>query len=114
MPGSTDLGTVRIRNEVIGTIASMAAQEVKGVVEVWKGSNPLASLTGQSGVRVETVDQDVQIWMNLVVEYGVNLPEVASAVQDQVREMIEQMTQLHPTEVHVAIRHVQTKKGGTK
>lgn len=110
MAGAADLGTVQIRNEVIGTIAAMAAEEVKGVVGVWKGANPLERLTRRSGVRIETKDQDVRIWVNLVVEYGVNLPEVAGDVQDRVREMVEQMTQLQPVEVRVAIHHVQLKK----
>ncbi|PIQ82102.1 MAG: Asp23/Gls24 family envelope stress response protein [Candidatus Omnitrophica bacterium CG11_big_fil_rev_8_21_14_0_20_64_10] len=109
MARRADLGTVQIRNEVIGTIAAMAAVEVEGVIEVWKGGSPWSAWTGRSGVRVETQDQDVRIWLDLVVAYGANLPETAGRVQDRVREMVERMTQLNPLEVNVSIHHVQSR-----
>lgn len=112
MSRRTDLGSVQIRNEVIGSIASLAAQEVKGVVGVWKGPAPLGFLPGNSGVRVEVQDEDVRLWLNLIVEYGVSLPEVAGQVQERVQEMVEQMTQLSPVEVHVSIHHIKSKSKG--
>lgn len=113
MSKKTDLGSVKIRNEVIGSIASLAAREVEGVVEVWRGSWPLGWLPGFSGVRVETRDQDVRLWLSLIVEYGANLPEVATRVQDRVQERVEQMTQLSAVEVHVSIHHVRPKAKGS-
>ncbi len=110
MAHKTDLGTVQIHNEVIGTIASLAASEVEGVVGIWRGIIPLSSLLGNTGVRVQVQDQEVRLWLSLVVEYGVNLPAVASQVQERVREMIERMTHLTAVEVHVSIHHVKPKR----
>ena len=76
---------------------------------MWKGPAPLGFFPGNSGVRVETQEQDVRLWLNLIVEYGVNLPDVAVQVQDRVSEMVEQMTQLAPVEVHVSIHHIKSK-----
>lgn len=109
MARKTDLGSVQIRNEVIGSIASLAAEEVEGVIGVWKGPCFLRFLPGFSGVRVETQDQDVRLWLSLVVEYGVRLPEVAAQVQARVQEMVERMTQLTAVEVHVSIHHIKAK-----
>lgn len=112
MPGRTELGAVQIRNEVIASIAAQAAQEVEGVCGVWRGWWPaLPFLPAGMGVKVETQDQEVRLWMRLVTEYGVSLPEVALRVQDRVREMVERMTNLLVSEVHVSIQHVRAKGG---
>ena len=112
MSRQTDLGTVQVRNEVIGTVASLAAQEVEGVVGVWPGIFPISIFLKDGGVRVDTKGEEVRLWLSLVVEYGVSLPAVASQVQERVREMIEKMTNLTAVEVHVSIHHVE--KSGAK
>lgn len=112
MPQQTDLGTVQIHNEVIGTIASLAAQEVPGVLGVWDGPlpDPLKRWIKSKGVKVETSNGEARVWINLVVEYGSNLSDVAVQVQDRARDMIEQMTGLTAAEVHVNIHHVKVKR----
>lgn len=111
MSRKTDSGTIQIHNAVVATIAALAAQEVQGVVEVWRGANPLKWISGNTGVRVSAQDQDLRLWLSLVVEYGVDLPSVAAQVQDRVREMIERTTHLTPLEVNVSIHHVKSKGG---
>ena len=113
MPGqqTTDLGAVQIRNDVVATIASLAAKEVEGVIGIWQEPWALRLLLGNGGVRVEIRDQEVRLWVNLVVEYGVNLPAVAAQVQDRIKDMVEQMTQLNPVEVHVSIHQVKARRG---
>lgn len=109
MSQKTDLGTVQIHNTVIATIAALAAQEVQGVVGVWRGVTPLGWIRGNTGVRVQAQDQDLRLWLSLVVEYGVDLPSVAGQVQDRVRQMLEQTTHLSPAEVNVSIHHVKPR-----
>ena len=111
MSAKTDLGTVQIQDRVVRTIASLAAQEVQGVVGIWQGVFPWAVWTKRSGVRVEIQDQEVRLWLALIVEYGVGLPQVAAQVQDRVREMVERMTHLTVVEVHVGIYHVKGVPG---
>ncbi len=109
MAHRTDLGSVQIRNEVVCTIAALAAREVEGVVGIRQGPWFLRETLG-GGVRVEIQDQEVRLWVSLVVEYGVNLPHVAAQVQDKVRDMVEHMTQLNPVEVHVSIHQVKARR----
>ncbi len=111
MSRRTDLGTLQIRNDVIGNIALLAAQEVQGVADAWRGIFPANLIPDNGAVRVETRDQEVRLWLNLVAEYGIPLPELAAQVQDRVREMVERMTNLNVVEVNVGIRHVR-KRGG--
>ena len=114
MAQKTDLGMVQIRNEVVGTIAALAAQEVQGVAEIWRGIFPLLPWGRNLGVWVQIQDQEVRVALNLVAEYGVSLPQVAVAVQGRVREMIERMTNLSTVEVHVSIHHVKPKRSVSK
>ena len=111
MPGrSTDLGSVQIRNEVVCTIASLAAREVEGVIGIWQAPWLLRGPGTGGGVRVEIHDQEVRLWVSLVAEYGVNLPHIAAQVQDKVWDMVEHMTQLNPIEVHVSIHQVKARR----
>lgn len=114
MAHGTDLGAVQIRNEVIGSIAALAAREVDGVMGVWKGL-PLPGWLGGagSGVRVQIQEVEAKIWIPLVVEYGVNLPHVAAQVQDKVREAVEQMTQLAAVEVNVRIQQIKPRRSAS-
>lgn len=106
----TELESVHIRNEVIGSIASLAALEVEGIVGIWKGPLLFRSFPGGAGVRVEIQDREVRIWISLVAEYGMPLPQVAVQVQERVRDMVEQMTQLSAVEVHVVIHEIKQKR----
>lgn len=110
MSKNTDLGTVVVRNEVIASIAAIAAQEIPGVVDLWRGPLPFLSFLGNTGVRVETRDQDVRLWINLVAEYDMSLPQLAAHVQDRVREVLERMTHMNAVEVNIGIHHVQPKR----
>ena len=111
IPGQqTDLGAVQIRNDVVATIAALAAREVDGVVGIWQELWVLRPLLGSGGVRVEIRDQDVRLWVGLVAEYGVNLAVVAAQVQDRVKDRVEQMTQLNPVEVQVSIQQVKARR----
>ena len=111
MSNKTDLGAVQIRNEVIGTIASLAAQEVEGVAGIWR---PLLRRfsSRNTGVQVEMRDQDIRLWLDLVAHYGADLPTMAARVQDHVREMVDRMTHLNVVEVNVSIHHVKAKRTG--
>lgn len=112
MPGGrTDLGAVQIRNDVVSTIAVLAAREVDGVIGIWQEPWLLRPLLGNGGVRVEIRDQEVRLWVSLVAEYGVNLASLAAQVQDSIRDRVEQMTQLNSVEVRVSIHQVKARRG---
>ena len=82
-----DLGTVKIADDVVAVIAGLAATEVKGV-EAMAGniSNELMSKMGvkklSKGVKVEVLDKRVKADLNLIVEYGYNIPAISQKVQE--------------------------------
>jgi len=119
----TELGAIKIHNEVISAVASLAACEVDGVVKIGgslaKGLYELISKQRfHKGVRVENLnDNEIKITVHIVVEYGVDIPHVAAEVQENVRKNVEKMTGLSLAEVDVNIQGVtmaSQKKTGQK
>ncbi len=93
----SDVGHVHIHNNVVATIARMAAQKVPGVVEMSGGVvDSLAGIIGKKGaergVRVEVSEQGVKLFLHVVVEYGSRIPTVAGQIQEDVRRAVEHMT----------------------
>ena len=63
-----------------------------------------------AGVRVELGDADARITLFIIVEYGVNIPEIANSVQDNVKQVIDKMTGIANVEVNVEISGIAPRK----
>lgn len=93
----TELGAIRVHNSVIAAIARLAALKVPGVVEM-SGSfaEGLASMVGKAsfdhGIKVDLVEQNVNLDLHVVVAFGVRIPQVAWRIQNDVRKAVEEMT----------------------
>lgn len=107
----SDLGAIMVHHGVIAVIARIAALKVPGVVDM-SGSftdgiaNMIGRNTGERGVRVDMQGQKVDLEVNIVVEYGAKIPQVAWAVQNEVRRAIEEMTGKKVGAVNVLIQSV--------
>jgi uncharacterized alkaline shock family protein YloU len=110
-----EAGTIRISDEAIAVIAGLAAMEVDGVAAMAHGTvDGIAEMLGVKpsqgrGVKVEVREEDVAIELNLMVEFGVDIPTVCQRVQERVREAVEEMTGLNVSEVDVAVQGVKLK-----
>ncbi|HEY8498725.1 MAG TPA: Asp23/Gls24 family envelope stress response protein [Limnochordales bacterium] len=107
-----ELGEVRIANDVVSTIAGLAAVEVEGVAGMAGGiAGGISEILGRRnlsrGVRVEVGEHQAAIDLFIIVHYGVRIPEVAWRVQENVKRQIETMTGLEVAEVNVHIQGVQ-------
>lgn len=107
----TDIGTIQIAPEVIGVITGMATMEVPGVAGMSGGfAGGIAELLGRKnmskGVKVEVGQREAAIDVSVIIEFGTRIPEVASAVQQNVKHAIESMTGLSVVEVNVHIHDV--------
>lgn len=107
------IGSVRIADEVVEVIASMAASEVEGVAEMSGGFvGDLANrLGGRSknvtkGIKVEVGEKEASVDLFLAVEYGKSIPDVAQKVQQVVKDAIEGMTGLNVLEINVHIQAI--------
>ena len=106
-------GKTRYANTVIETIAGIAAREVRGVFRLGGGtlSRAAARVAGTSstshGVRAEVGKKEVAIDLEMVVEYGFNVHEVAREVRVLVAERLHQMTGLMVKEVNIDVTDIE-------
>lgn len=111
MDDGTELGGIRIHHGVIGVIARIATLKVPGVLEL-AGSftDGLANMIGKSaverGVKVEVDGQNVRLELQIVIEYGVRIPQVAWRIQNDVCRAIEEMTGKKVAGVDVVVQGV--------
>ena len=55
------------------------------------------------GIKVTMTETDVSIDMNVIMKYGVRIPEVAWNIQDAVKKEVELMTGLAVEKVNVRV-----------
>ena len=58
------------------------------------------------GVSVEVGERQAAIDIDVVVEYGVSIPDVSQAVRENVIQRVEKMTGLEVTEVNISVDDV--------
>ncbi len=107
-------GSVKIADDVILCIAALAATDVEGVASMAGNiTNDLVSMFGvknlRRGVKINMEEEEVQIDLSIIVEYGYSIPEVSARVQEKVRNTIENMTGFNVSEVNVSIAGIDTR-----
>ena len=114
------LGEIRISSEVVSIIASNAAMEVKGVASLGGGiagniSQVLGRKNPVKGIKVEMGENnEVNIDLHVVVEYGARIPDVAWKIQERVKQSVESMTGLHVNEINIHVQGVSFEKESKK
>ena len=106
---------IKISDDVVSVIAGVAVSEVPGVAQMSGGfaggiSEVLSGKKNLSkGIKVETGEKETKIDVNIIVEYGVRIPDVAFEIQNKVKKAVENMTGLKVVEVNVHIQGVSTE-----
>ena len=112
----TDHGRTTVADTVVQKIAGLATREVAGVHDLGGGISrvfgalreriPGASASSGQGVAVEVGEKQAAVDVELVVEYGAAIPDVARAVRKNVITAIERMTGLEVVEVNINVNDV--------
>ena len=107
---------IKIANDVVAVIAGVAISEVPGVASMSGGfaGGITEVLSGRKnlskGVKVEADEKEVKIDVNIIVEYGSRIPDVAFEIQNRVKKSVENMTGLKVSEVNVHEQGVKTER----
>ena len=107
---------IKISNDVVAVIAGVAVSEVQGVASMAGGfaggiSEVLSGKKNLSkGIKVDTDEKEVKIDVNIIVEYGSRIPDVAFEIQNRVKKSVENMTGLKVAEVNVHVQGVKTER----
>jgi uncharacterized alkaline shock family protein YloU len=102
-------GTFAITNDVIAQIVGLSVLECYGVVGMAATSlsQGVARLLSRErlgqGVAVRREREGLVIDLYVVVEYGLNLAEVAANVRSRVQYQLEKLTQMpvHSLQIHI-------------
>ena len=111
----SDNNEIKIADDVVAIIAGIAVSEVSGVYEMAGGfaGGITEVLSGKKnlakGIKVEVGEKDTKIDVNIIVEYGVRIPDVAFEIQNRVKKAVETMTGLNVVEVNVHVQGVNTE-----
>ena len=111
---------IQIADDVVAIIAGKAVSEVSGVAgmaggfaggitEVLSGKKNLTK-----GIKVDLTEKDAKIDVNIIVEYGVRIPDVAFEIQNRVKKAVEAMTGLKVLNVNVHVQGVNTVEQKTE
>lgn len=108
MESSSKIGEVKIADDVVATIAGLAATEVEGVAALT--GNLTKEIVGKlgmknlsKGVKIELMEKSVSVELSITMKYGYNIPKTSTAVQDKVKAAIESMTGLSVSDVNIRI-----------
>lgn len=110
----TENDGIKISDDVVAVIAGVAVSEVPGVSgmaggfaggisEVFSGKKNLAK-----GIKADINENIAKIDVNIIVEYGSRIPDVAFEIQNRVKKAVESMTGLKVEEVNVHVQGVNT------
>ncbi|WP_129312334.1 Asp23/Gls24 family envelope stress response protein [Streptomyces sp. L2] len=109
-------GRTTIADVVVVKIAGMAAREITGVHDMGGSlSRTIGAVRDRvpggrpnvgRGVKVEVGERQAAVDLDLVVEYGLPIPEIARAVRENVISAVERITGLEVVEVNVNIDDV--------
>ena len=104
---------IKIADDVIAVIAGKAATEVSGVFSMSGGfAGGISEVFGKKnlskGIKVDNTERNLKIDVNIIVEYGARIPEVAYEIQNRVKKAVETMTGINVEEVNVHVQGVNT------
>ncbi|MEU6504159.1 Asp23/Gls24 family envelope stress response protein [Streptomyces californicus] len=110
--GSGGRGKTTISDNVVSTIAGIAIRETDGVYSVGRAaSKALGTVTGRrsgaSGarraVKVEVGEKQAAIDVDIEVEYGIPIHELADRIRSNVTDAVETMTGLEVVEINIVV-----------
>lgn len=115
---SNQYGNITISQEVIEKIAGLAAMECYGLVGMTSKNvqDELADLLGwenlSRGIMVDIEEDKVSLDLNIIVEYGTNIHEVAQNVINKVTYTLEDKIGINVEEINVNVQGVRVGDAG--
>jgi uncharacterized alkaline shock family protein YloU len=106
---ASSLGRITISSEAVAQVVGHTAAECYGLVGM-AARGPVGKLLARDrltqGITVRGADAGLELELHVVVEYGLNLAEVAAAVRSRVAYEVERLTGLTVSAVEVHIEDV--------
>lgn len=105
-----EIGTMHLADEVVATIAGLAASEVQGIAMSGGLVGGIAEKLGRKdvtrGIKVQVGDQEAAVDLYVIVDYDQVIPDVVRKVQEKVKSTVEEKTGLKVVKVDVHVQGV--------
>ncbi|MFF5258420.1 Asp23/Gls24 family envelope stress response protein [Actinomadura viridis] len=114
----TEQGRTKLADTVVAKVAGLAAREIGGVYDMGAGmartigtvKDRLPGGMGRQsptrGVAVQVGEHQAAIDLDLIVEYGASIPDLAAAVRENVIGEVEHMCGLDVVEVNIDVADI--------
>ncbi|NOJ71091.1 Asp23/Gls24 family envelope stress response protein [Paenibacillus alvei] len=107
-------GNIQISDDVVATIAGLAALETPGIAAMSGGLSDdwvkmLSGKNVQKGVSVKVGEVEASIDLRVIVVYGMKIHEVCHQLQVNIRDAVQNMTGLSVVEINVNVEEVSFK-----
>jgi uncharacterized alkaline shock family protein YloU len=107
-------GNIRVHESVVSSIARKAVLGTDGVVRFAGNSlvDNIAEFVGSKAIQdraitVEMGDGTVSVEVQIVLRYGVYIPDVANAVQENIFRQLQDMTGMTVGKVNVVVMDIE-------
>ena len=111
-----ELGYIHIDNEVLASIAGISAMECYGLV----GMSTKSTASGlvellkrenmSKGVKVNTANNEINVDLFIVVEFGTRISTVAKNIIEKVKYNLENLTGMKVRNVNINVQGVRVEK----
>ncbi len=114
--GNTPLGDIQISKQAIATIAYQAVQRSYGVVGLASKNiaNELAHAIVKDpthGIDVEHKDNEINIDIYIIIEYGTRIKSVAASVANTVSYQVEKSLGIPVNEINIHVQGLRISNG---
>lgn len=104
----SEMGSIRVDDEVIASIAAYTALAIEGVASMVGGfSEMFGKRSASKGVKLDYTSEGLVIELHILVHYGVPIPDLAHHVQREVSAHIKDMTGIDVQRIHVVVQGMQ-------
>lgn len=113
--GSTIKGELTFEDKVIQKIIGIAVEKIDGLLTVDGGffSNFAGKLINTddptTGIETEVGKKQVAVDMDVVVEYGRDIPKIADTIRQVIHEQVAKLTHLDVIEVNINVADVKSQ-----
>lgn len=101
------VGTLKVSENVIATIARLATTEITGVEQLVNTDNSIKQVlfkrTENDAIKIRLTGDVVEISVSIAVKFGNNVVSVAEQIQDSIKQSVQSMTGVTVARVNVYI-----------
>ena len=107
-----DLGSVQVHKKVFAEIISSAIDEVDGVHLIQENlGDKLVGIFGQKdfpGIDIKVdEDHEVTLELQILVRYGMNIPDAARQVQQTIKSAIDKTLDINLKDINVNVQGIE-------